>query len=108
MTATTVKKWKKVDIRKALEGSDVWLAKGLVAIYNQQTPSEQVSGVTAEDNGFGFNGVDADFLSKLAVHYLDHGRLSVSQISYARKKMLKYSGQLAKLANMKAQGNVLA
>ena len=104
--STTVKKWKKADIRSKLEVNDVWLVKGLLAIYAQQTPSEQESGFTAEDNGFGFNGVDAEFLTSLAVQYNQHGSLSPKQMGFARVKMLKYSGQLAKLANMKAQAQV--
>ena len=95
-------KWNKATIRAKLEVSDVWLTRGLVAIYNKQTETEQSDGQTHEDNGIGFNGADAQLLSSYATQFTARGFLTPKQIEFARKKMLKYSGQLAKIANGEA------
>jgi hypothetical protein len=92
-------KWNKATIRAKLETSDAWLTRGLVAIYNKQTDSEQNDGQTHEDNGIGFNGADAELLSSYASQFIARGFLTPKQIEFTRKKMLKYSGQLAKIAN---------
>lgn len=100
---TTIKKWKKDEIRAKLETNDVWLFKGLVAIFNKQTADEQDSGVTCHENGMGFTGADAEFMTSLANQYLVCGSLSKRQTEVVRKRMLKYAGQLAKIANAKAK-----
>lgn len=92
-------KWNRLNIRALLERSDEAVIRGMLRIYEYQTPEEKVNGVTVEDNGMGFNGVDSDYLTNLVVYYQHHGRLSERQIFHARKKMLKYSGQLARIAN---------
>lgn len=86
-------------IREKLLTDDLWLCRGLLAIFNCQTASEQVEGQTKEDNGIGFNGVDAFILSSFAEFYKRTGFLTPKQIVIARKKMGKYCGQLTKIAN---------
>ena len=93
------KKWTKPEILEMLKKSDKALIRGLMTIYGYQTDEERVRGVTVEDNGMGFNGVDADFLTQIALSYQQYGRLTPGQIEWTRKKMLKYAGQLAKHAN---------
>lgn len=93
--------WTKEQIKDKLATDDKWLFRGIVAIFNKQTEDEQDSGYTAHDNGMGFNGVDAEFLSSLALQINRYGRLSPKQIEIARTKMAKYAGQLAKIANGK-------
>lgn len=91
-------KWTKEEIRNNLQKSDAWLCRALLAIYNHQTSSEKSSMTTQEDNGVGFNGCDAFILSKFAEDFKKYGRLSPKQLELTRKKMLKYAGQLAKIA----------
>tara|TARA_R110000824_G_scaffold14552_3_gene61754 strand:- start:2965 stop:3267 length:303 start_codon:yes stop_codon:yes gene_type:complete len=93
----TLKSYKQV-IKKGIESNDEFLCKSLVMVYELQTPSEQNWGVTAEQNGVGFTGVDAEFLSSLAKQYIERGSLSPKQLPYARKKMAKYAGQLSRIA----------
>ena len=92
-------------IREQLRTNDAWLLRGLVVIYGFQTESEQAMGVTAEDNGMGFNGLDAELLSSFAVQYMQRGSLSPKQIAWARKKMVKYAGQLLKVARGEVQAS---
>ena len=94
-----MKKWKKDEIMDMIAKSDYALIKGLIRIYENQTDSEKQAYATMKDNGIGFNGADADFLTRMAKFYLDRGYLTGKQIDVVRKKMLKYSGQLTKIAN---------
>ncbi len=96
---TDAKKWNKLTIRAMLETNNVWVVRGLMAIYKYQTESEKAEGVTREDNGVGFNGVDSEILTSFAQQWQARNFLSPKQLEIARKKMLKYSGQLAKIAN---------
>lgn len=90
-------------IREKLQSNDLWLCRGIKAIYDCQTLSEQLEGQTKEDNGIGFNGVDAFILSSFAQFYVKTGFLTAKQLVIARKKMGKYSGQLLKIAQTKAE-----
>lgn len=92
-------KWTKEEIRDMLVKSDKALIRGLMTIHGYQTPEEQQAGVTVEDNGMGFNGLDAEFLTQMALYYIHNKYLTPGQIEWVRKKMLKYSGQLAAHAN---------
>jgi hypothetical protein len=107
-----VSKYTKEYIREKLKTSDLWLVKGLIAIYNYQTENEKNSGTTNQSNGVGFNGVDAEILTSFAEQVLnrtseqasnDYKRfessLSVKQKEITRKLLPKYSGQLLRLCN---------
>lgn len=124
---TKTPKWTKEEIKanmldltvgphKEVRG-DAWVIRGLFTILANQTPEEQMAGVTVEDNGLGFNGADAEILTSFAlqaqmvVDRLSQApdpalraqryskALSPKQMEIARKKMLKYAGQLAAHAN---------
>lgn len=97
------KQWKKDEIRKMLEVNDKAVLRGLVRIYERQTEDEKRNQETSYNNKVGFNGSDAPILTRIATYYLKHGYLSLKQIELVRKKMLKYSGQLANIANELAQ-----
>lgn len=79
-----------------------WLYRGILAIYDRQTADEQASETTSHDNGIGFNGVDASFLSSLAKQVRNRGFLTPTQLTFARKKMAKYAGQLLRIAEGRA------
>jgi hypothetical protein len=81
-------------IRENVQENPVWACKGCVAIFDFQTEEEQDEAITKEDNGVGFSGVDAEFLTSLAVQYTQRGSLSTKQLVYLHKKMKKYAGQL--------------
>lgn len=91
-----------------LDRSDLAVGRALLALFNRQTAEEQGTGATVEQNGQGFNGVDASFGSSLAVQFRDKGSLSPRQIACGRKMLRKYAGQLAEIANAKAPAPVVA
>lgn len=93
----------KSEIRQKLETDNNWLIRGLLAIYDYQTQDEQDAQNTHHHNGVGFNGRDANFLSSLAEQCKAGRELSEKQIKYCRKSMLKYSGQLARMAKTKTE-----
>jgi hypothetical protein len=100
-----MKVWTKQEIRTMLETNDVWVIRGMLAIFEYQTADEQAHGRTEYDNGVGFNGVDAEILTSFVEQYKARNFLSPKQIAIARKKMLKYAGQLVKIAKIKADSN---
>lgn len=79
-----------------------WLRRAIVAIFEQQTSDEQRTEQTREHNNRGFNGVDAELMTSFAKQVLRGSMLSEKQLSIARRKMLKYAGQLLKLARKKS------
>lgn len=98
-------------IANKLQTNNEWLWKGVLAIYKKQTDAEQAAGTTREDNGVGFNGADAEILSSFAQRIINWQNanpihrinwpcpLSIRQLEVARRRMVKYAGQLAKIAN---------
>lgn len=96
---TAPKKWTKEEIRFKVETDNTWLIRGLLAIFDRQTDDEKNDEITKHENNIGFSGCDANILTSFAKHYKEHGWLSKKQIEICRKKMLKYCGQLAKVAN---------
>lgn len=92
-------------IQALLDSNDVAVVRGILAIYGNQTASEQNCGGTIEDNGIGFSGVDAVILSSFATYYKRFGRLSEKQMAIARKKIKKYWNQLRVIAEEKYEND---
>jgi hypothetical protein len=95
------KKWTKEEIRDKINTDTRWLLRAVSAIYQKQTEDEQSSRVTNHANNVGFNGVDAEFLSQAAERYDSGFNFSEKYVAALRRAMLKYSGQLTKIANGK-------
>jgi len=100
------KTWNKEEIKENLLTDDVWVVRGVVAIFNRQTAEEKEIENTVDHNGIGFNGVDGHIMSSFAkqIQTWNHRKthpnpLSPKQMMIARKKIIKYSGQLTKIAN---------
>lgn len=92
------RKWTKEEIRHNLETDNTWLYRGLLAIYKRQTDDEKNAGITKHENSVGFSGCDSSFLSNAAQFYLKTGFLTTKHLAAVRKAMLKYAGQLQKIA----------
>ena len=92
-------KYSKEYIKEKLRTNRRWLEKGVVSIFNCQTNDEQVSRRTTHRNNMGFSAADAGYLSYVAKYLIDGGRLSGYHLENTRKKMLKYAGQLERIAN---------
>ena len=93
-------------IKENFENSDAWVCRAVVRIYGLQTEDEQMAQTTKENNGVGFNGVDARFLSSLALQIQENERtkkfasnLSPKQMQLAREKIKKYAKQILTLIN---------
>ena len=95
------KVWDKEEIRDKIKTDTRWLMRAISAIYQKQTEDEQSSRVTNHANNVGFNGVDAEFLSQAAERYNSGFNFSEKYVAALRRAMLKYSGQLTKIANGK-------
>ena len=94
-----MKVWTKNEIKGLIESRDDAVVRGMLRIYDLQTESEKVFGDTHESNGVGFSGVDGEIMSSFTEFYNKAGFLSKKQMVIARKKMLKYAGQLTKIVN---------
>ena len=91
--------WTKEAAKDLLETDDRMVLRGMVAIYKKQTDDEQMAHQTIEDNGVGFNGFDAEILTSFAEQVIEGRRLSAKQFDIARRRIMKYAGQLADIAN---------
>ena len=91
--------WTVEEIKDRLQNSDKMVSRSLIKIYEKQTEDERSAELTKYRNGMGFNAKDAKFGTSLAKVVERGGVLSERQIVCARKILIKYSGQLAKIAN---------
>lgn len=96
-------------IRQNLVVDDVWLVRGLLALFARQTSDEQSGDHTNHENARGFNSADAFILSRFAKQvqaWQDtpvaerryNSPLSPRQLEITRTKLRKYSMQLARIA----------
>lgn len=91
--------WTKDEIKSLLETSEKMVVRSVVKIYEKQTKDEQTYKETNENNGVGFNGVDAGIMSSFAERVLKGKSLTEKQMVIAKKKIVKYAGQLTRIAN---------
>lgn len=91
--------WTEEEIRNYIQVNDKVLYGALRKLYNEQTSDEQAAGETKHHNGVGFNGADSKIMSSFAEFLKRTGFLTTKQKAIARKKMVKYTKQLTKLAN---------
>ena len=97
---TSAKKvWTEEEIKNCIQTNDKALYGALRKLYGEQTADEQDAGETKHHNGVGFNGADSKIMSSFAEFLNRTGFLTTKQKAIARKKMVKYTKQLTKLAN---------
>lgn len=89
-------------IQALIDTNDRAVMRGILAVYEYQTSTEQAYGGTTDANGVGFSGVDAELLSSFATQLKKGRTLSEKQMVYARKKIRKYWNQLRVIAERKA------
>lgn len=90
----------KIFIKTKLSTDKNWATKALVRIYKEnQTEAEQVKEETIEDNGIGFSGCHAEFLSSLAVQYITKGFLSDKQFTRLFSIIPKYWRQVMDMSD---------
>lgn len=93
------KVYTKQDIKQLLLTNDKAVDRAILALYNLQTQDEKGSGETLHSNKVGFSGADGKFGSYLARYILLGNQLSGEYKNRARNMVLKYVGQLVKVAN---------
>lgn len=95
----TAKHWNRENIQAILAERDDAVTRGMTVIHRFQTADERVTQTATEHNKVGWSKFDARIMSSLVVFYERRGYLSRKQMNIARRKMSKYAGQLAKVAN---------
>jgi hypothetical protein len=95
--------WTVEEIKDRLQNSNKMVSLSLIKIYEKQTEDERSAELTKYRNGMGFNAKDAKFGTSLAKVVERGGVLSERQIDCARRILIKYSGQLTKIANSEAK-----
>lgn len=94
-----MKTWTKTEILELIKNNNKMVVRCIKVLYAQQTEAEQESKTTINRNGAGLNAYDASFVTSCVLFYNSHGFLTPRQLEACRKKMYKYGGQLAALAN---------
>ena len=89
-------------VQENLQCSQKWLLRGIVAIFERQTADEANQEIVRYRNGVGFGAADCEILSSFAKTILRRGCLSSKQLLVARKLMMKYAGQLVRIAHERA------
>ena len=80
------------------------IERAILAIYNNQTPTEKSAGATLQDNGIGFSGADARMGTYMAQWFLKTGRPFSGKFKKRGKRMAhKYRKQLVMIANSKTK-----
>ncbi len=107
------KEWTKEKIQKLLTTNNIMVERSLLILYSRQTRDERLTEHTTCKNDMGFNGCDAKLLTSFAKQIKENKynkpegqRLSFKQMIWARRKIQKYSKQLADYAN--ARNEILA
>jgi hypothetical protein len=76
---------------------DDQLLKAMVKLYEFQTASEQATEDTKYHNNVGWRPADAPFLTSVTKRHLSGRTLSPKQIFVARRRMMKYAGQIVRI-----------
>jgi hypothetical protein len=93
------------EIRARITTNPRWTERAILAVYEYQTDVEQVKKETVENNGVGFNGLDAPFLSSLAQWLQKGHHLTERQLKPAQKMIGKYAGQLKRIARPRPEAS---
>ena len=95
----TKRVWTEDEIKHLVQTNDKVLYGALKNLYNCQTSDEKTCEHTSHQNGAGFNKVDAQVLTSITEFLIKTGFLTSKQKELVRKKLVKYTGQLTRLAN---------
>lgn len=91
--------WTEEEIKTLVQTNDTVLYRALKKLYDCQTEGERLTKQTRDQNGKGFNSVDGEFLSNVSEFLISRGYLTPKQKAIVRKKLVKYTKQLTRLAN---------
>lgn len=97
-TQSKTKKERKEKVLNLLLSSNRAVIRGVIAIYKRQTDDEKNSDATKHSNNMGFCANDASIMSLYAKQILEYGGLSDLQLKEARRRIIRYTRQLAEIA----------
>jgi hypothetical protein len=87
--------WDKEALTELLNRNDEAVGRALVVVFNNQTADEKAAFVTKHNNGEGFTGRDAEWLTDIARKWLIYRRwASPRQLAAVRKAIVKYHRQI--------------
>ena len=95
----TQSQWRQ-ELTALLISSDKALDRAIIRIWEQQTFTEQESGMAIIVDGVGFNKFDAPLMSKYARQLISTGTLTTYQRKKARSVMPKYWKQLMRISKV--------
>ena len=90
-------------IRAILDTNDKAVERAIVRLYDRQTRDEKTDESTKHHNNLGFNHGDAKKGTYYARWVLSGRTLTGSHLDRARRMAKRYAGQLADIANAKAE-----
>lgn len=93
------KVWTVEEIADLLQRNDKFVINSLIVLYSYQTREEQFDQTTVEANGVGFNAFDAGPLTDIYDWMVKNGIITIKQVNFVRKKIMKYKRQLTEIAN---------
>lgn len=97
----------KDSIQAFLIKSDLFVVKSLMLLYSLQTDNEQNAGTSIDDNGVGFNKLDAKILTSIAVQCRRTRHITSKQLNLCRNKLMKYAKQVSKVANSELSYDIM-
>jgi hypothetical protein len=95
----------KSSIKELLRTNDNAVKRALVVLYDRQTRDEKLADATRHHNNRGFNHGDAKALGYWARLVIAKRELYPNTLAQARRRLMKYAGQLAVIANEKAKNS---
>lgn len=97
----------KDNIQAFLIKSDLFVVKSLMLLYNLQTDNEQNAGTSIDNNGVGFNKLDAKILTSIAMQCKRTKHITSKQLNLCRSKLMKYAKQISKVANSELSYDIM-
>lgn len=99
------KLWTKRQIMELLLHRDDAVERAILALHKRQLEDEKVHFTSRYRNGRGFNSADATELTHFANRIKCGTHLTPAQLSSARSRLMKYTCQLADIANERRLSN---
>lgn len=88
-------------VRKWILYNDKAVKRAAIVLYSEQDSDEKAYGCSIKVNDRGFNRYDSAFLQGFAEKCIHNWDISYKELNKARYKLLKYSKQIATIANSK-------
>lgn len=81
--------WDKKRIQDLIATNDKAVERAVIRIWENQTADEQSQMTTNRDNGIGFTGADAEFLTKMAQWLFRSARPEGKRFTYGQMKVVR-------------------